>query len=63
MKSVNLNFPLYSSRYNNLIRSNPIEISPIVKLLGKPPFEFEDGVSEVRKWLKDEKWSSGKPDV
>lgn len=63
MKSVNLNFPLYSSRYNNLIRSNPIEISPITRLLGEPPYLFEDGVSEVSKWLKEEKWNTRNPHV
>ena len=52
MIKMGVNFPLYSSRYNNLITSNPVDIYPIINLLGIPPHRKEIAIEEVCAWLK-----------
>jgi hypothetical protein len=44
-------FPLYSSRYRNLLRSNEVPLNDIQELIGHSPINFHDGVSRTVKWL------------
>jgi len=53
MHKVGINFPLYRSRYRNLITSNPSPLDRTLKLLGPSPISFDDAVSETCSWLED----------
>lgn len=46
-------FPMYSSRYRNLITDNIVPIDPTIKLFGTPPFTLNEGISETVKWLEN----------
>lgn len=54
LKLLNIDFPIYSSRYRNLLQHNPVDVDPIFQLLGKPKIPFSRGVIEVTNWLKEE---------
>jgi nucleoside-diphosphate-sugar epimerase len=45
-------FPIYSSRYYNLVTGNPVPIDPTFALLGRGPVSFEQAVAETVAWLK-----------
>ncbi len=44
-------FPMYRSRYHNLITSNPSPLDNTLKLLGPSPISFEVAVDETCYWL------------
>ena len=48
------NFPLYSSRFRNLLQSNPVNIEPIINLLGTPPIHPIESIEHVSDWLLKE---------
>lgn len=54
LRHLNIDFPIYTSRYRNLLQHNPVDIDPILQLLGKPKISFLSGVIEVTNWLKKE---------
>lgn len=47
-----IRFPIYGSRLGNLITSNPVQMEPILTLLGTPPTAPEEGIRETAEWLK-----------
>lgn len=51
---VGLKFPMDGRRFFNLTTTNPVDISPIYELLGKPPYCLEKGIQETLLWLEDE---------
>jgi|ERR1700722_3829003 len=51
MRAIGLRFPMYSSRYLNLITSNPVPIEPTLQLLGLPPYSLDQGVQETATWF------------
>lgn len=44
-------FPLYSSRYRNLLQSNEVPLSNMQELVGQSPIALDDGVSRTVRWL------------
>ena len=52
MRAVGLRFPMYSSRFENLITPNPVPIEPTLRLLGTPPYSMDQGIRETVGWLK-----------
>lgn len=52
MRAVGLRFPIYSSRFQNLITPNPVPVDPILDLLGTPPYLLDQGIGETVNWLK-----------
>ncbi|MBN9692343.1 MAG: NAD(P)-dependent oxidoreductase [Verrucomicrobia bacterium] len=52
LRSVGLRFPIYRSRFYNLISPNPVPIEPTLELLGTPPYTMEQGIGETIKWLE-----------
>lgn len=49
--TLGIDFPLYRSRFRNLITSNPSPIDDTLKLLGKSPILFEDAINETCTWF------------
>ena len=47
-----IGFPLFRSRYRNLITSNPSPIENTLVLLGPSPIPFEEAVDETCSWLR-----------
>lgn len=47
------NFPLYRSRYRNLVTSNPSPLSDTLDLIGPSPISLEKAVQETVTWLKN----------
>ncbi len=47
-----IRFPLYRSRYHNLMTSNPSPLSETLELLGPSPILFEDALAETCSWIK-----------
>jgi nucleoside-diphosphate-sugar epimerase len=52
MRAVGLRFPMYSSRFQNLITPNAVPVEPTLELLGIPPYSLDQGVEETAAWLK-----------
>lgn len=51
-KFLNLNFPLYKSRYVNLTTSNIVDISPIKLLETSMPISLQEGTNRTCEWLE-----------
>lgn len=49
-----INFPLYRSRYRNLITSNPTPLTATIELLGCSPISLEMAVKETVVWLNQQ---------
>lgn len=49
---IGVNFPIYRSRYRNLITSNPSPIEDTVSLVGQSPISLEVAVEQTCDWLK-----------
>jgi hypothetical protein len=47
-----ISFPLFRSRYRNLVTSNPSPIENTLVLLGPSPIPFEEAVDETCSWLR-----------
>ncbi len=47
-----IKFPLYRSRYRNLVTSNPSPLQKTLTLLGPSPISFEVAVDETCTWLE-----------
>ena len=52
LKAVGLRFPMYGSRYRNLIADNPVPMRPVLDLLGTPPHTLDQGIRETVEWLR-----------
>jgi nucleoside-diphosphate-sugar epimerase len=44
-------FPIYSSRYYNLVTDNPVPMEPTLAAIGRGPISLDEGVAETVKWL------------
>jgi nucleoside-diphosphate-sugar epimerase len=53
LNRLGIKFPMYRSRYRNLITSNPSPLDNILMLLGPPPILFEEAVDETCAWLEE----------
>jgi GlcNAc-P-P-Und epimerase len=51
VKAVGFRFPIYTSRYRNLITPNPVPVETTLELLGVPPITLEQGIKETAAWL------------
>ena len=51
--NLGVKFPMYRSRYRNLITSNPSPLDETLELLGASPITFEDGIDETCSWLEE----------
>ena len=52
LSNLGIKFPMYRSRYRNLITSNPSPLDNTLDLLGPSPISFEDAVDETCSWLE-----------
>ncbi len=52
LRAVGLRFPMYGSRYRNLIADNPVPMRPVLDLLGTPPYTLDQGIRETVDWLR-----------
>lgn len=52
LSNLGIRFPMYRSRYRNLITSNPSPLDNTLELLGPSPISFEDAVDETCSWLE-----------
>ena len=48
-----IKFPMYRSRYRNLITSNPSPLDDTLELLGPSPISFEEAINETCSWLRE----------
>ena len=62
LKFVGINFPLYRSRYRNLMTSNPSPLNDTIDLLGASPISFESAVDETVSWLMHSNYKSNRVD-
>jgi nucleoside-diphosphate-sugar epimerase len=60
LRKVGINFPMFSTRYRNLVTSNPVPIEPTLQLLGTPPYTLEQGVDDTAKWLEHHRNGHGR---
>lgn len=51
-KKFNIAFPLYRSRFRNLMTSNPSPIAKTHEILGTPPIRFQEGIDRTVSWLE-----------
>jgi len=51
LKFFGIHFPLYRSRYKNLITSNPVPLEQTFELLGSPPHTLRSATSSTCEWL------------
>ncbi len=59
LTKLGVKFPLYRSRYRNLVTSNPSPLEETLLLLGESPITFEKAVDETCSWL-EQVYSSSK---
>jgi nucleoside-diphosphate-sugar epimerase len=52
LKRMGISFPMYSSRYNNLITTNIVPVSPTFEVFGAPPYTTIDGIAKTVRWLE-----------
>ena len=52
LTKLGIKFPLYRSRYRNLVTSNPSPLEETFQLLGQSPISFENAVEETSIWLE-----------
>lgn len=52
LNKLDVNFPLYRSRYFNLVTSNPSPLEATLELLGPSPIALEIAVEETCSWLE-----------
>ena len=52
LSNLGIRFPMYRSRYRNLITSNPSPLDNTLELLGPSPISFEDAIDETCSWLE-----------
>ena len=51
LKYIGVNFPMDRDRYFNLTTTNPVPITPIIEVIGQPPFSLQKGIQETVDWL------------
>lgn len=47
-----IEFPIFRSRFKNLITSNPVPLEPTIGIFGCPPFTLAEGVEETVNWFQ-----------
>ena len=62
LRKVGMPFPLYRSRYRNLITSNPSPLGKTLSTLGPVPVGFNDAVNRTCNWL-EQKYRSRTKDL
>lgn len=50
LKKSGVAFPLFRSRYRNLVTSNPVPLESTLSLFGTPPVTLADGINETAVW-------------
>lgn len=53
LSKIGIRFPLYRSRYHNLITSNPSPLDKTLSILGPVPVEVDDAVRATCNWLEE----------
>ena len=53
LTNLGIKFPMFRSRYRNLITSNSSPLDNTLELLGPSPISFEDAVDETCSWLRE----------
>ena len=51
LNKVGISFPLYRSRYRNLVTSNPSPLEETITTLGSVPLEFDEAINRTCEWL------------
>ena len=51
LRAAGFDFPMYRSRYFNLVTSNPVPVEATLALLGRGPWTFASGIAETADWL------------
>ena len=46
-----LDFPMYPSRYHNLVTSNPAPLDETIQVVGTPPTDLATAVTETTRWI------------
>jgi nucleoside-diphosphate-sugar epimerase len=54
LSKTGISFPLYKSRYRNLVTSNPSPLEETLATLGSVPIKFDDAVNRTCEWLEME---------
>ena len=60
LRKVGIPFPLYRSRYRNLITSNPSPVEKTHALIGQVPIGFDVAVDKTCRWLEEEHFKARK---
>lgn len=54
LKIIGFKFPITSSRYNSMIKSNPAPMQKTFDAIGYPKYSLDEGIKETVKWLRSE---------
>jgi hypothetical protein len=53
LNNLGIKFPMYRSRYRNLMTSNPSPLASTLEILGPSPISFDNAVEETCSWLEE----------
>lgn len=53
LKIIGISFPITSSRYKSMTTSNDAPMTKTFKVLGEPPYTFEESIKTTVYWLKE----------
>jgi len=56
LRKFRIKFPITLSRYKSMTTDNPAPMAKTMDLLGKPPYDLQEGVKETANWL-EQFWS------
>ena len=51
LNAMGISFPLFRSRYRNLVTTNPVPLEDTLSTLGKPPISLASSVLKTTEWL------------
>jgi nucleoside-diphosphate-sugar epimerase len=60
IRGCGLNFPIYGSRFFNLVTSNPVPMQNTFDIIGRGPVSLRQGVQETAVWLREHYAATGK---
>lgn len=50
-KTVGLSFPIFTSRFRNMVSDNPVPVQLTLDICGDSPYSLKEGVEKTVKWL------------
>lgn len=51
LSKIGFSFPIFRSRYKNMMTSNPIDLTRTINLFGEPPISLESSITETVNWF------------